>query len=410
MSAVQKPITTPARKGTVTPLDRWWAWRLVKAIPELPLSLILWNGEEIGNDPSEFRITISSRYAMYKLTVNPVVGFGDLYSDGYIELDGDLVAFFDAVYRVGADQGMGRFGRFLNRSPGWGNNGTRARCKRNTFFHYELGNDFYQLWLDRAALQYTCAYFSRPELGLEAAQKAKMHYICRKLRLKPGQRVIEAGCGWGGMACYMAKHYGVLVEAYNISHEQVVYARRHAIREGLANRIEYIEDDYRAIQGDCDVFVSVGMLEHIGPKHYRELGRVINRCLKGDGLGLIHTIGRNRAAPTNVWTEKRIFPGAYLPTLREIMELFEPWSFSVLDVENLRLHYAETLRHWLQRFDRHADQVRQRYDDRFVRTWRLYLSGSIAAFACGDLQLFQLLFARPRSNVLPWTREDLYRN
>ncbi|MEA3292449.1 MAG: class I SAM-dependent methyltransferase, partial [Pseudomonadota bacterium] len=181
-----------------------------------------------------------------------------------------------------------------------------------------------------------------------------------------------------------------------------------AEHEGYANQVEYVCDDYRNIDGKYDAFASVGMLEHVGADNYRELGGVVDRCLAPRGRGLIHTIGRNRPRLMNPWIEKRIFPGAYPPTLKEMMAIFEPFGFSVLDVENLRLHYALTMEHWLRRFDRHEAEITGMFDDSFMRTWRLYLAGSIAAFRVGELQLFQVVFARGSDNSVPWSREHLY--
>jgi cyclopropane-fatty-acyl-phospholipid synthase len=200
----------------------------------------------------------------------------------------------------------------------------------------------------------------------------------------------------------------VRVRAYNISREQIAFARERARREGLEERVEFIEDDWRNAQGPCDAFVSVGMLEHVGRKNYRELGRVIDRCLTDQGRGLIHTIGQNQSLPFSPWIERRIFPGAYAPTLGEMMEIFSPQDFSVLDVENLRLHYAETLRHWLKRFDDHQDEVRLMFDETFIRSWRMYLAGSIAAFEASYYQLFQVVFNRANCNDVTMTREHLY--
>ncbi|MDH3902537.1 MAG: cyclopropane-fatty-acyl-phospholipid synthase family protein, partial [Xanthomonadales bacterium] len=274
--------------------------------------------------------------------------------------------------------------------------------------HYVIGNDFYRLWLDQEAMQYTCAYFPDRSMTLEQAQLAKMSHVCRKLQLKPGDQVVEAGCGWGGFALYMAKNHQVNVKAYNISQEQVIYAREKAAAEGLTDQVEYLLDDYRNISGEYDAFVSVGMLEHVGPGDYPVLGQVIDRCLKPGGRGLIHSIGRNRPRPMNAWIERRIFPGAYPPSLKEMMNIFETNRFSVLDVENLRLHYARTLEAWLQRYEMHTERVKEMMDEKFVRTWRLYLAGSRAAFTAGQLQLFQLLFARENDNHLPWSRNHQY--
>jgi cyclopropane-fatty-acyl-phospholipid synthase len=204
----------------------------------------------------------------------------------------------------------------------------------------------------------------------------------------------------------MARHYGVSVKAYNISQEQVRYARDRAAREGLADRVEFVEDDYRSINDPCDVFVSVGMLEHVGLARFHALGEVIDRCLdRQRGRGLLHFIGRDVVYPLNGWIRKRIFPGAYPPTLTEVSgRIFEPWGLSVLDVENLRPHYASTLEHWLTRFDYHVDAVRAKFGEQFVRAWRLYLAGSQVAFTTGWMQLFQVTFARGRGARIPWSR------
>ena len=280
------------------------------------------------------------------------------------------------------------------------------RARRDIRSHYDLGNDFYALWLDRQ-MSYTCAYFPSPQTSLEEAQLAKFDHICRKLRLRRGERVVEAGCGWGSLALYMARHYGVSVTAFNISREQIQHARERARREGLGEQVEFQADDYRNIRGRYDAFVSVGMLEHVGRSHYRELGDVIDGCLTSSGRGLLHSIGRSRPRAMNPWIERRIFPGSYIPSLREMLLVLEPWNLSMLDVEDLRPHYAKTLEHWLERFEKHAGAIEDRFDASFVRSWRLYLASSIAAFRCGSVQLFQVLFARP-DYPAAWTRSHLY--
>jgi len=280
--------------------------------------------------------------------------------------------------------------------------------RENIHHHYDIGNEFYTLWLG-STMAYTCAYFPTPEATLDEAQFAKMDHVCRKLRLQPGESVVEAGCGWGTLALHMARRYGVRVRAFNISHEQIVYARERAQREGLGARVEYVEDDYRNIHGTYDAFVSVGMLEHVGVSNYTSLGQVVHRSLGGRGRGLIHSIGRNYPAPLQPWIEKRIFPGAYPPTLSEMAPIFEPWNLSILDVENLRLHYAQTLRYWLALYEGAAARVREMFDEKFVRMWRLYLAGSMSAFTTGTLQLFQVVFAPGESNDIPWTRAYMYR-
>lgn len=381
--------------------------RLLAATGNPPVTLVLWNGVEVtspGRLPVA-RIRINDRAALFSLLLDHQFQFGELYSAGRLQIEGDLVACLEALYRANPGSGgwldrMGIRRRRLN---------TLSGSRENIHRHYNLGNDFYRLWLDQRML-YTCAYFPDGSETLEAAQIAKMEHVCRKLWLKPGERVVEAGCGWGGLAMHMARHYGVTVKAYNISQEQLAYARQAAQQEGLQDRVEFIEDDYRNIRGEFDAFVSVGMLEHVGPENYPALGKIIARCLKPEGRGLIHTIGRNQPRPMHVWIEKRIFPGACPPSLRQMMDIFEPSGFSVLDVENLRRHYSKTLEHWLARFDAAESTIAGLYGENFVRAWRLYLAGSTAAFTTGDLQLFQITFAPGQSNDIPWNRQYLYRD
>jgi cyclopropane-fatty-acyl-phospholipid synthase len=390
---------------------RWLARKLLQLVGDPPISIVLWDGESVqgAENPRAGRLHIHYPGALYRLLRNPNLEFGDMFAAGAVEVEGDLVEFLEAVY-IGvnkAESGFlrSRIARILERPRPNTLHGSRA----NIHHHYDIGNEFYSLWLDRYAMQYTCAYYPEPTMALEAAQAAKLDHVARKLQLKPGDTVVEAGCGWGGLARHFASHYGVKVRAYNISHEQVAYATAKAREMGLADRVEYVEDDYRNISGDYDAFVSVGMLEHVGTSNYAELGGVIDRCLKDNGRGLVHSIGRNKARYMHGWIERRIFPGAYPPTLREAMDIFEPCEFSVLDVENLRLHYARTLEHWLERYDAQREWVEGEFDEAFYRAWRLYLAGSIAAFTTGSLQLFQIVFARPQDNELPWSRAHLYK-
>ena len=390
--------------------DRWLVHKMLAIAGNPPVCIELWDGREVTScEEPVAKLTIHDRAAMLKLIADPELHFGDLYSSGRVDVSGDLVLFLEAVYSsLRTTDKTGLMRRFLIWLGHRRIANSLAKARDNIHHHYDIGNDFYEMWLDKEVMQYTCAYFYDPDISIEAAQVSKLHHVCRKLQLKPGDTVVEAGCGWGGLARFMAKHYGVKVKAYNISHEQVKYARQKAEEEGLSDQVEYVEDDYRNIEGKYDVFVSVGMLEHVGTRDYKVLGDVINRCLKSDGRGLIHTIGRNKAGPMNAWIERRIFPGAYPPTLREMTDIFEPNRFSVLDVENLRLHYAKTLEHWLQRYEENVETVTEMMDPAFVRAWRLYLAGSISAFTIGELQLFQVVFTRADNNLLPWSRAYLY--
>jgi cyclopropane-fatty-acyl-phospholipid synthase len=390
--------------------DRWLLSHLYEILGSPPVQFAVKDGACVGDVGGPVaRVTFASRANLLWILADPWLRFGDAFSDGSATIDGDLVTLLEVVYRAGRESGrppsmLRRAVSALHRPRINSLRGSRD----NIHHHYDIGNEFYSLWLGRT-MAYTCAYYPTPEATLDEAQVAKMDHVCRKLRLKAGESVVEAGCGWGTLALHMARHYGVRVRAFNISKEQIAFARERAQREGLAGQVEYVLDDYRNISGQYDAFVSVGMLEHVGVKNYPALGGVVRRCLGTHGRGLIHSIGRNFPAPLQPWIEKRIFPGAYPPTLGQMAAIFEPWDLSVLDVENLRMHYALTLRHWLGLYDSASDRVRNMFDERFVRMWRLYLAGSVAAFTTGTLQLFQVLFAPAVNNDVPWTRAHLYR-
>jgi cyclopropane-fatty-acyl-phospholipid synthase len=390
--------------ATLTVLVTRW----LRAIGYLPIQIVLWNGQEISSDEmnTSARLHIRDPGALFKLVIDPGLYFGELYSAQRIEVQGKLLDFLEVVYRTWPYRQDMVVKKLL--APFYdARRNTLSGARQNIHHHYDIGNDFYKLWLDENMV-YTCAYFQNPDASLEDAQIAKLDLVCRKLRLRPGETVVEAGCGWGALALHMARHYGVSVKAYNISSEQITFARQRARAEGLDSKVEYLEDDYRNVRGEFDAFVSVGMLEHVGPDHYQELGAVIDRSLRDNGRGLIHTIGLNYPRPMDAWTERHIFPGACPPSLAQMMRIFEPFDFSVLDVENLRLHYARTLDHWLQRYEANVDRVTEMFDPEFVRTWRLYLAGSLTAFNTGSMQLFQVSFARPGHNLIPWTRQYLY--
>ena len=393
----------------VTGLDRWLARRIARGMGNPPVNITLWNGEEVYKPeaPRVGRLVFRDRGALWATICSPELGAGDAFSTGRLVVEGDLVEVLFSLYTSLDHIGVNNFKRnVLGRLPRPEPN-TRTRSRKHIHHHYDLGNDFYRLWLDEQMV-YTCAYYETPDATLEQAQVSKMHHVCRKVLLKPGMDVVEAGCGWGTLALHMAKYYGVNVKAFNISGAQVAFARDRAKSMGLDKQVEFIEDDYRNISGKFDAFVSVGMLEHVGPDHYHELGSVIDRSLEKNGLGIIHSVGRNRPTAPNAWLEQRIFPGSYPPSLREMMNIFEPFNFSVLDVENLRLHYAKTLMTWLERFDDKVDVVRNMYDDTFVRAWRLYLGGCAAAFLSSSIQLFQIVFGNAHNNKIPMTRTHIY--
>jgi cyclopropane-fatty-acyl-phospholipid synthase len=282
-----------------------------------------------------------------------------------------------------------------------------GRARPSIEAHYNLGNAFFEKWLD-PEMMYTCAFFATESTSLADAQLGKMAHTARKLRLRPGQRVVDAGSGWGGLGIYLATNYGVSVDGYCLASDQVSFANARARAKGVADRARFHLADYREIKGSFDRFVSMGMLEHVGKRHHQELATVINRCLAPGGIGLLHSEGRMREGEINEWFERRIFPGAYIPSLAEMSSIVDSAGCTVFDVENLGPHYALTLKHWLANFNCVADQVQSEYGEDFVRLWRLYLTSGMAAFRAGSLHLFQIVFARNGERSLPLTREDLY--
>ena len=402
-------VTAPAAASRRSrPLERVLLRRFLARSGLTDLTIHLPDGEKVtaGTEPTQHAVSIQTRSALWRMIRDPEQGFLDGFVDGSIEISGDLIDFLNVVKRrfsLSPERPASlreRLRDFFRRRQG-------RFSKANVVHHYDLGNDFYRLWLD-AQLVYTCAYFECPGMTLEEAQTAKLDHVCRKLRISPGETVIEAGCGWGALALHLARHYGARVRAFNLSDEQVDYARARAKREELDHCVEFVKEDWRQISGRCDAFVSVGMLEHVGPENYQQLGSIVSGVLGRQGRGLIHTIGQNAAEPLSPWIEKHIFPGAQPPTLRQMMDLFSPSALSVLDVENLRPHYALTLHHWLDRFDRHESQVTRMFDANFVRLWRMYLASSASAFEIGSLQLYQVLFSPIGSAFSPLTRGDVY--
>ena len=398
---------TLAGLGAGRTLVRW----LMHLVGDPDITVRLWDGDEfrVTDEKPVATLEFTNPRTVYRLLASPSVGFGECYSEGLLEVHGDFLAFMTEVTRALARRQANayRWPQLASKLHALRQN-TPLRATRNARHHYDLDNDFYRLWLDERMV-YTCAYYETPQTDLAAAQVAKLDHVCRKLDLQPGMTVIEAGCGWGALALHMAEHYGADVRAWNVSKAQVGWARRQAAERGLEDRVRIELDDYRHIGGRCDRFVSIGMLEHVGPANYRVLGDLVQRVLKPEGLALVHSIGRSHPRMADAWIRKYIFPGGHIPSLGEMAEIFEPNRFTVLDVENLRPHYARTCADWLRNFEAAADHVTKRFDEAFTRMWRLYLAGASAGFRSGTLQLYQVLFAHGGNTAVPWTRDYMYR-
>lgn len=344
-----------------------------------------------------------------KLWLNPRLVAGEAYMDGTLTIERGSVYDFLALFGLNAGEGhFWGWDRWLDRARRLLRRFEQANplglAQQHVAHHYDLSGELYALFLDRD-LQYSCAYFESPDLTLDQAQQAKMRHIAAKLRLVPGQRVLDIGSGWGGLALYLARTADVHVTGVTLSKEQHAVSVRRAAEAGLADRVQFHLRDYRDVAQTFDRIVSVGMFEHVGVPHYQEYFDKVHGLLTLDGIALLHTIGhRHPPSNTNPWLRKYIFPGGYCPALSEILPATERTGLWVTDIEILRLHYAETLRHWRQRFLANWDKAAALYDERFCRMWEFYLAGSEVAFRYQGQMVAQIQMTRS-VDTLPWTRD-----
>ncbi|URW75701.1 cyclopropane-fatty-acyl-phospholipid synthase family protein [Sphingomonas donggukensis] len=364
-------------------------------------------------DPALAPVTIRlARGAARQIMRDPAIGAAEAFMDGRLTIErGDILALLSLA---AAGNMWERGSPALNATAlarAWSALRFRfdrvnmaRRSKRNVAHHYDLNDRLYDLFLD-ADRQYSCAYFADPANSLEQAQADKKAHIAAKLALEPGMRVLDIGCGWGGMALYLHAKTGAEVLGITLSEEQLKVARRRAEGAGVADKVRFELIDYRAVTGQFDRIVSVGMFEHVGTPQYRTFFAKCRNLLSEDGVMLLHTIGRAGApGVTDRFTAKYIFPGGYIPALSEIAQGYEGLRMYCTDVEVLRLHYAYTLDHWYARTVAAREQIVALYDERFYRMWTFYLAGSVIAFRYGGLVNYQLQFARNR-HTLPITRD-----
>ena len=358
---------------------------------------------------ADVTVRFRTRAALVRVALRPALHFGEAYMAGDLVLEqGTLAELFELCGRNLRNRGrarrgpLGRVVREVARQLQQHNPIPAAR--RNVAHHYDLSESLFRLFLD-SDLNYSCAYFARPDCSLEEAQRAKQRHIAAKLRLEPGQLVLDIGCGWGSLALALAGMADVRVDGVTLSTEQHARAVARAAAAGLDGRVRFSLEDYREVEGTYDRIVSVGMFEHVGSPHYGKFFETVARLLAPDGVALVHSIGRmDTPGLTDPWTRKYIFPGGYIPALSEVLPAVERAGLWATDVEILRLHYAETLRHWRERFLAKQAVLRDIYDERFCRMWEFYLAGSEMAFRHGGLMVFQLQLAR-RVETLPLTRD-----
>jgi cyclopropane-fatty-acyl-phospholipid synthase len=357
-------------------------------------------------------LRLGDRRVGFDIVSSPRLGLGEAWMDGRIILEkGDILDLILLVRRNNPWEGAGRIGdgnaakrafSFVKERIGRMN--WEARSRANVAHHYDLSDQLYDLFLD-SQRQYSCAYFTHRDNDLETAQADKLAHIAAKLALRPGLRVLDIGCGWGGLARYLHRTTGAEVLGITLSTEQLAYARQKAEDEGIADKVKFELIDYRKVEGQFDRIVSVGMFEHVGPPNYRTFFQCCRNLLAEDGVMLLHTIGRmGKRGTTDPWTRKYIFPGGYNPALSEIIEASEQVKLISTDIEQLRLHYGLTLRHWYQRCNARQTEIEALYDARFFRMWQFYLAGAIAAFEAGGMCNYQIQYVR-RRDAVPMTRD-----
>ncbi len=357
-------------------------------------------------------VRLADRRLERQLTLDPSLAVGEAYMDGRLTLDqGTIYDFLELLLSNLSQQEWPRWlkapellrhatKRLRQFNPPW-------RAKRNVAHHYDIDGRIYDLFLD-SDRQYSCAYFEHEDQSLEEAQLAKKRHLAAKMQLRDGQRVLDIGSGWGGLGLYLAQTAGVKVTGVTLSEEQLKIARERARKLGLSKAVNFELQDYRHVQGPFDRIVSVGMFEHVGVTHYRTFFDTVARLLSDDGVAVLHSIGRfDGPSVTNPFIAKYIFPGGYIPALSEVIPAVERAKLLVTDVEILRLHYAETLRHWRQRFRANWDKAAKLKDERFCRMWEFYLAGSETAFRYQNLMVFQIQMTKSQL-ALPLTRDYMH--
>ena len=365
-------------------------------------------GEEIG-------IILRTHSAQNAIALNPWLGVPEAYMDGDLDIiEGDVLGLLQLAYaNINSGVDMPAWTKvFDNLRIGLRRLhqiNTAGRSRRNVQRHYDLSGDLYRLFLDED-MQYSCAYFEHPDMSLDEAQLAKKRHLAAKLDMRKGQKTLDIGCGWGGLGLYLARTFDADVLGVTLSDEQHAIAVERARQEGLQERARFELRDYRDLDEQFDRIVSVGMFEHVGVNYYQTFFDRVAALLKPDGVMMLHSIGRSGPpAATDTFIRKYIFPGGYIPALSEVLPHIERAGLVVTDVEILRLHYAETLKHWRERFMANRAKAVEIYDERFARMWEFYLAGSEAAFRWQDMMVFQIQITK-KNDTLPLTRSYIGEN
>ncbi len=356
-----------------------------------------------GDGEPQFTIVFKEPIPKKKILNDPSLAFGEAYMDGIIEVEGNLRETLEAVYRnkdsfLNKPRVLTKLSKIVPTSI--------DQQKEDIHHHYDLGNDFYKLWLDET-LSYSCGYFKTKDDSLYQAQLNKIHHILEKLHMKEGDRLLDIGSGWGWLIIEAAKLYGVYATGITLSKEQYDKTRERIVEEGLEDKVEVKLMDYRELADTGEKFdrvVSVGMMEHVGRANIPVYMETVKKLLVPHGVSILHCITGQVESEGNLWINKYIFPGGFVPTIRELVAVMPDFDFHLVDVESLRLHYYMTLKHWSRNFDNSLDEVRKMYDERFIRMWKLYLDSCAASFHYGVIDVHQFLFTKGLNNDLPMVR------
>lgn len=419
MNSHAEPLTR--RRGAVSParpvglpqmlVRAAFAHWLGRTVWTGALGVVLPDGQRISGGGAEAAREVTIRIrgwrTLFRLMWNPELALGEAYMDGGLVIEkGTIWAFLDLVGRNLAGRRPRPHGLLSKLRILVGQGNGRGAARRNAAHHYDLSLELYRRFLDDD-LQYSCAYFERADASLEKAQAAKKRHITQKLLLKPGMRVLDIGCGWGGLGLSLAEDAGADVTGITLSREQLAVARARARDRGLGARAKFRLTDYRDVRGRFDRIVSVGMFEHVGRPNYQAYFDAIARLLQDRGVALVHAIGQKApTGPTSPWIAKYIFPGGHIAALSEVLPCIERAGLWVTDIEILRLHYAETLKAWRARFAARRAEIAALYDERFCRMWEFYLCLSEIAFRYRGCMVFQIQLAK-RVDAAPITRDYL---
>ncbi|MBK1971470.1 SAM-dependent methyltransferase [Campylobacter sp. TTU_617] len=366
--------------------------------------VVFWDKEELilGDNQPKFSLILKEKIPFFVLFKDISLVFAQYYMQGKLDIEGDYDEIAKVLYYFSNKKYL--------KNKNISSKITQKKESENIKSHYDLGNDFYKLWLDET-MSYSCAYFKNTKETLYEAQLNKIEHTLKKLNLKPKEKLLDIGCGWGWLSIIAAQKYDVEVVGITISKEQYQKAKERVKELGLENQIEIRLQNYQDLEYNnyFDKVVSVGMFEHVGKKNLDLYFTKVKQVLKPGGLFLLHSILSMFEGKTNAWIDKYIFPGGYLPSLREVISIMSEWDFHLLLAESLRLHYAKTLDIWAYNFNLVINQVRKKYDEEFIRMWNLYLRSCSAAFKVGSVDLFQFLITKEINNEIPLTKEYIYK-